>query len=53
MNKNRQLAQATSKQILENKDEEELQGEKKAERNMLSQVPPLFHCLYRSESQQY
>lgn len=53
MNQNRQLAQATSKQILERKDEEELQGQKNAVRNMLSQIPLLLHCLYRTESQQY
>lgn len=45
MNQNRQLAQATSKQTLENKEEEELQGEKNMVGNTMTQVPLLLFCL--------
>lgn len=50
MNQNRQLAQATSKQTLENKEEEELQGEKNVVGNTMTQVPLLLFCLDKAHA---
>lgn len=43
MNRNRQLAQASSKKTLENKEEEELQGEMNMVGNMMLQKQ-LHYC---------